>query len=56
MNQLAGKEFKGKAGETRKAIDADEDKQICQNEFRTYVCTDLGLNCEAAAQAEKAKK
>ena len=29
-------------------IDENEDDQVCQNEFRTWICADLGFDCEDA--------
>ena len=29
-------------------IDENEDDQVCQNEFRTWICTELDFDCEDA--------
>ena len=49
MKRFAGDGFNGgNAKSVRKTFDENDDKKMCQNEFRTWVCTELGLNCEAA--------
>ena len=51
VEKLNGGEIEGRACKIRRKIDVDGNKKICQNEFRTWLCHDLGL-CEEPSEDE----